>query len=93
MNVKMQFWFRYGSESLQLPVNPSSFEVSSPYGIEIVEVNHLGEVEDCANSDLSRFYRLNTTQPIVFIIKLFPRPISSASLKNGAMPKNQFDLS
>lgn len=55
MNVKMQFWFRYGSENLQLPVNPSSFEVSSPYGIEIVEVNNLGEVTIPRNRGLQEF--------------------------------------
>ncbi|MEW5321342.1 LysM peptidoglycan-binding domain-containing protein [Geobacillus thermoleovorans] len=55
MNVKMQFWFRYGSENLQLPVNPSSFEVSSPYGIEVVEVNHLGEVTIPKNRGLREF--------------------------------------
>lgn len=55
MNVKMQFWFRYGSENLQLPVNPSSFEVSSPYGIEIVEVNNLGEVTIPRNRGLKEF--------------------------------------
>ncbi|MED4973647.1 LysM peptidoglycan-binding domain-containing protein [Geobacillus kaustophilus NBRC 102445] len=55
MNVKMQFWFRYGSDSLQLPVNPSSFEVSSPYGIEIIEVNSLGEVTIPKNRGLKEF--------------------------------------
>lgn len=55
MRVKMQFWFRYGSENLQLPVNPSSFEVISPYGIEIIEVNNLGEVTIPKNRGLQEF--------------------------------------
>ena len=55
MKVKMQFWFRYGSENLQLPVNPSSFEVASPYGIEVIEVNNLGEVTIPKNRGLQEF--------------------------------------
>lgn len=55
MRVKMQFWFRYGRESLQLPVNPSSFEVASPYGIEVIEVNNLGEVTIPKNRGLREF--------------------------------------
>ena len=55
MKVKMQFWFRYGRESLQLPVNPSSFEVASPYGIEVIEVNNLGEVTIPKNRGLREF--------------------------------------
>lgn len=55
MRVKMQFWFRYAKEALQLPVNPSSFEVSSPYGIGIIEVNNLGEVTIPKNRGLREF--------------------------------------
>jgi LysM repeat protein len=55
VKVKMQFWFRYGSENLQLPVNPSSFEVASPYGIEIIEVNNLGEITIPKNRGLQEF--------------------------------------
>jgi hypothetical protein len=55
VKVKMQFWLRYGSESLQLPVNPSSFEVASPYGIEVIEVNNLGEVTIPKNRGLQEF--------------------------------------
>lgn len=55
MNVKMQFWFRSGKEALQLPVNPSSFEVLSPYGIEVIEVNNLGEVTIPRNRGLQEF--------------------------------------
>ncbi|KQC48533.1 peptidoglycan-binding protein [Geobacillus sp. Sah69] len=55
MRVKMQFWFRYGRESLQLPVNPSSFEVASPYGIEVIEVNNLGEATIPKNRGLREF--------------------------------------
>ncbi|MED4971312.1 LysM peptidoglycan-binding domain-containing protein [Parageobacillus toebii] len=55
MKVKMQFWLRYGSENLQLPVNPSSFEVASPYGIEVIEVDNLGEVTIPKNRGLKEF--------------------------------------
>ncbi|WJQ07659.1 LysM peptidoglycan-binding domain-containing protein [Geobacillus stearothermophilus] len=65
MNVKMQFWFRYGSENLQLPVNPSSFEVSSPYGIEIVEVNNLGEATIPKNRGLQEF-RFESFLPVKY---------------------------
>ncbi|MGG3939484.1 LysM peptidoglycan-binding domain-containing protein [Anoxybacillus kestanbolensis] len=55
MKVKMQFWLRYGSENLQLPVNPSSFEVASPYGIEVIEVDNLGEITIPKNRGLQEF--------------------------------------
>jgi LysM repeat protein len=55
VKVKMQFWLRYGSENLQLPVNPSSFEVASPYGIEVIEVDNLGEVTIPKNRGLQEF--------------------------------------
>jgi LysM repeat protein len=55
VNVKMQFWLRYGNENLQLPVNPSSFEVISPYGIEVIEVNNLGEITIPKNRGLQEF--------------------------------------
>jgi LysM repeat protein len=55
VNVKMQFWLRYGNENLQLPVNPSSFEVISPYGIEIIEVDNLGEITIPKNRTLQEF--------------------------------------
>jgi len=40
----IQFWLSQGKERLQLPVNPESVSVTSPYGFQDVNVAQLGEV-------------------------------------------------
>lgn len=41
---RIQFWLTQGKTRLQLPVNPASVSVSSPYGFEDVNVARLGEI-------------------------------------------------
>lgn len=41
---KVQFWLINGSKRIQLPVNPETMSVSSPFGFEDITVAQLGEI-------------------------------------------------
>jgi nucleoid-associated protein YgaU len=44
---RVEFWLSYdnGTERIQLPVNPSTIAITSPFGFEDVEVSQLGEIQ------------------------------------------------
>lgn len=51
----IKFWLYNGKEKLQLPVNPESLSVSSPFGYSDIEVAQLGQVTIPGNRGLSEY--------------------------------------
>jgi LysM repeat protein len=53
--MAIEYWLISGKEKLRLPVNPESFNVSSPFNYEDMEVEGLGDVTNIGYRGLKEF--------------------------------------
>jgi nucleoid-associated protein YgaU len=51
----IKFWFYNGKEKIQLPVNPESLSVTSPFGYTDIDVAQLGQVSIPGNRQLAEY--------------------------------------
>jgi nucleoid-associated protein YgaU len=51
----IKFWLYNGKEKIQLPVNPESLSVSSPFGYTDIDVAQLGQVSIPGNRQLAEY--------------------------------------
>ncbi|WP_244933652.1 LysM peptidoglycan-binding domain-containing protein [Neobacillus mesonae] len=74
---KIQFWLSQGKVRLQLPVNPESITVDSPFGYEDITVPKLGE-----------FTVINERMPRTFSLEsFFPRDYNAVYCEYTKIPK------
>jgi nucleoid-associated protein YgaU len=61
----IKFWLYNGKEKLQLPVNPESISVSSPFGYEDIDVAQLGQITVFGDRQLAE-YSLSAFFPSIY---------------------------